>query len=185
MLSVSFDEFESALAAVEAPVAAAEAHGALCGALAGISGFSAADWLADLVPRAGTSTEPEALRSRNLLETVYDETLESLTGADMDFEPLLPDDEESLERRVAALAAWCSGFLYGLGTASVPPPEQLTDEVAEVLRDFAEIARAVVDSDESPESGEASYAELVEYLRAGTQLTFEELGAARDRAERT
>ena len=186
MLSLSFDEFESALAEAEAPLAPAEAHGVLCGSLAAISGFSAADWLADLLPAAATDvrTDPESLRTRNLLETVFADTVEALTGPDLDFEPMLPDDESPLAQRVAALAAWCSGFLYGLGAGKVPPPEELTDEVAEVLRDFSEISRATLDDNETPESSEASYTELVEYIRAGTQLTFEELGAERDRVAR-
>ena len=38
---------------------------------------------------------------------------------DMEFEPLLPDDEAPLEERTAALAQWCQGFLYGLGSGSI------------------------------------------------------------------
>jgi uncharacterized protein YgfB (UPF0149 family) len=57
--------------------------------------------------------------------------------------------------------------------------------VDEVLRDFGEISRAAVDAGETPESNEVSYAELVEYLRAGAQLTYEELAAHRENTARS
>ena len=174
MLTVTFEEVDSALAAIDAPLAAAEAHGGLCGSLVAISGFSAAAWLEELVPASAPEGE-EQLRSRNLLETVFDETASSLASIDMDFEPLLPDEQEPLERRVVALAAWCTGFLYGSGAGGLPDRDELTAELGEVLGDFAEISRATVDSDESEESSETSYVELTEFVRAGVQLAYEEL----------
>jgi uncharacterized protein YgfB (UPF0149 family) len=179
MLTVTFEELEAALTAADAPIAAAEAHGSLCGSLAAVAGFTAADWLEQLLPEAGAGAHE--LRSRNLLETVHEETAESLGGLDMDFVPILPEDAEPLAKRVTALAEWCAGFLWGLGTGDLPALDGLSTEVAEVLRDFGEISRAVVDRDETPESSEASYAELVEHLRVGTQLIFEELAPARER----
>ena len=174
MLTVTFEEVDSALAAIDAPLAAAEAHGSLCGSLASIGGLSAAAWLAELVPAAAPAGEGQ-LRSRNLLETLFDETASGLGSQDMDCMPLLPDDEEPLERRVTALAEWCTGFLHGIGTGSLPPREELPAELSELLGDVAEISRATVDTDETEESSETSYAELVEFLRAGVQLAYEEL----------
>jgi uncharacterized protein len=183
MLTVTHDELAAALAAAAVPAGAAEAHGALCGSLAAVPGLSAAEWVDQLLPQAGPSEV--ALRSRNLLETLFGETAESLAGQDMDFEPLLPDDAEPLEQRVAALAEWCAGFLWGLGTADLPPSAELPAEVAEVLSDFGEISRAGVDAQETPESNESSYAELVEYVRAGAQLTYEELAPRRESMPRS
>ncbi len=180
MLTVTFDELEDALAGSRARVGAAEAHGALCGALAAVPDFRSADWIDDVVPGGGEGTE--ALRSRNLLETLAAETQGALAGLDMEFEPLLPGEEAPLAARVAALAAWCGGFLYGLGTGAAAG--ELPETVQEVMRDFAEISRATVDSDETEESSENSYAQLVEYLRAATQLAYEELTERRAEAGR-
>ena len=177
MLTVTFEEVDSALAAIDSALAAAEAHGGLCGSLALSGGLTAATWLAELVPSTAAEGEEgeEELRSRNLLETLFDETAGSLASVDLDFMPLLPDDQEPLERRVVALAAWCTGFLYGIGSGGLPAREELTADLAEVLGDFAEISRATVDTDESEESSETSYAELTEFVRAGVQLAYEEL----------
>lgn len=178
MLTVTFDQVEAALAAVKAPVAAAEAHGALCGSLVTDGSLTVDVWLSELMPRPLTGAD--ALHSRNLLEAVFAETRAALGGQELDFEPVLPDDDAPLETRVAALAAWCGGFLYGFGLSDRAGRAALPDDVSEVLKDFGEISRAVVDADEPAESSEASYTELVEYLRAGTQLTYEELAAARE-----
>jgi uncharacterized protein len=183
MLSVTFSELEQTLAACDAPVGAAEAHGSLCGALAADAGFDTDGWLGGLL--AEEDAEVEALRLRNLLETLVAETQAALASQDMEFEPLLPADEEPLERRVAALAEWCAGFLYGVGTGGFAPGEAAVPEaVHEVVRDFGEISRASIDAEESDESNEASYAEIVEYLRAGTQLAYEELEAHRAGGQR-
>jgi uncharacterized protein len=183
MLSVTYDELDAALSAAAAPTAAAEAHGSLCGSLAAVPGFAAADWLEQLLPEAGR--EAAELRTRNLLETLFGETAEAFVAQDMEFAPLLPDDAAPLEQRVAALGEWCAGFLWGLGTGDLPGREELSAEVDEVLRDFGEISRAAVDAGETPESNEVSYAELVEYLRAGAQLTYEELAAHRENTARS
>ncbi len=176
MWTVTFEELEGALAAGSAPVAAAEAHGTLCGALTVDASYDAEQWLARLLPEC--AADPDALRSRHLLETAYSETRQALSGDEMSFTPLLPADEVPLEQRVAALAAWCGGFLYGFGS-SLGPAAGLPEAVREVIHDFGEIGRASVGGDEPEESNEESYAEVVEYLRAGVQLVYDELLAHR------
>ena len=182
MLTVTFEDAEAALSAIDAPLAAAEAHGSLCGSLVAVAGLSASDWLTDLVGEV--LVDEDALRSRNLLETLFDETAAALGAQDMEFEPLLPTDAESLERRASALGEWCTGFLFGIGTGGLPPRDELPPEIIEVLGDFGEISRATADRDEPEESSETSYAELVEYLRASTQLAYENLAPHRERAAR-
>ena len=45
-----------------------------------------------------------------------------------------------------------------------------------------EITRAAVDAEQGEESNENAYSELVEFVRVGVQLLFEELSAARQPA---
>ena len=53
-----------------------------------------------------------------------------------------------------------------------------------MVRDFTEISRVEVDGSDSDESNESAYAELVEFVRVGVQLVFDELSpCARRRAE--
>jgi uncharacterized protein len=102
----------------------------------------------------------------------------------MEFAPLLPEDEAPIETRAAALGAWCQGFLYGLGTSSLSDATALPGDVGEVVRDLTEITHVAADSAESLESNEGAYAELVEFVRVGVQLLFDELEPLRRETSR-
>jgi uncharacterized protein len=155
----------------------AEAHGTLAGALCATGAYRLEDWLAEILPEAAA---PGAVV--RLLRSIYDETRAALAGTELQFELLMPDEEEPLELRTEALALWCNGFVYGLGTSGAPDPERLPGEAGEIVRDLAQIMRAGVDECEGQETNEAALAELVEFVRVGVQLVFEELGALRQPA---
>jgi uncharacterized protein YgfB (UPF0149 family) len=55
----------------------------------------------------------------------------------------------------------------------------LPETVAEVLGDLAQISHAGAVGSEEAEVEEEAYAELVEFVRAAVQITYEELGVAR------
>jgi uncharacterized protein YgfB (UPF0149 family) len=97
----------------------------------------------------------------------------------MEFEPLLPDDAASLAERVESLAAWCQGFLYGFGAAGTANRSGLPDSVSEFLADLARISQVGDVGSGTEEVEEAAYAELVEFLRVGVQLVYDELAALR------
>ena len=175
-MSVTYEELEAAPPPSGAPVAAAEVHGSLCGALAAVAGLDTDLWIDELLPEdAPIGT---ALHARQLLETLVAETRGALEGQEMEFQPLLPLDEEPLGRRVAALTEWCAGYLYGLGSGSFTPGA-VPEIVQELMGDVGEISRATIEGEETEESNEGAYAEIVEYLRAGAQLAYEELAAHR------
>ena len=92
---------------------------------------------------------------------------------------LLPGDEQPIDARATALGQWCQGFLYGLGTSAIDDVTRLPGEVGEIVRDLSEITRIGVDGSETLETNESAYAELVEFVRVGVQLLFEELAPYR------
>ena len=110
-----------------------------------------------------------------MIERVFTATAASFGEQGMEFEPLLPDDEQPLNGRANALALWCTGFLYGLGTGQISDLEALNGDVGEIVRDFTEISRATGDDADADESNEQAYAELVEFIRVAAQVVFEEL----------
>lgn len=152
----------------------AEAHGTLAGALCATGAYRLEDWLADILPEGAAAGAAAAQ-----LREVYDETRAALTGTQMQFNLLMPDDEKPIELRTEALTLWCNGFVYGLGTSGAPDPEHLPGDAGEIVRDLAQIMRAGVDEREGLEANEAALAELVEFVRVGVQVVFEELGALR------
>jgi hypothetical protein len=174
---VTYALVQAVLDGLGSAVGAAEAHGCLCGALCAREGYTTPEWIAELI-EAGTNARIDDPSQRMLME-VHQATLEALRSQDFEFAPLVPDDDVALDERVEALAAWSGGFLYGIATGGADGRIVELDEVGEVLQDFSEIARARLDPLETAEAGEAAYAELFEYLRAGAKLAFDELAALR------
>jgi uncharacterized protein len=170
---VAYDDVARALGARASAVHPAEAHGCLCGALCARRDYSSADWLEEVLPGVAAG-HPED----SVLAGLFIESAGALAGSDLEFQPLLPDDV-AIDERVAALAAWCQGFLYGLGSAGTVGRAALPGDVEEVLTDLARIAQAGVTGADSPEEEEDAYVELVEFLRAGVQLVYEDLEALR------
>lgn len=171
MSDIRFQDFEDVLATAGGLADAAEAHGSLCGALCSVSPYRMQDWINEILPDGAALSD----ESSAILERVFTATATSFGEQGMEFEPLLPDDEQPLNGRANALALWCTGFLYGLGTGSISDLEALGGDVGEIVRDFTEISRATGDDAEGDESNEQAYAELVEFIRVAAQVVFEEL----------
>lgn len=173
-------EIESALDGLGIAFDAAEAHGILCGALCVRQVYDARAWMADLAEDAGAPV-PEGAPPEALL-AAQEETFDALRSPDFSFSPALPEDEAPLDDRVAALAAWCDGFLYGIGSGTSGGDIVKEAHISEFLRDLTDIARAELEPGRSAEAAEADYVELVEFVRAGAQLTWDELAGARANA---
>ncbi len=171
MFQVTFPEVARVLRTLQSSVAAAESHGCLCGALCTTQLYPIEAWLDELVPDA----EPEQGDDRAPLRLLFADTVRALRGDEMEFQLLLPDDDDPLVERASALSQWCQGFLYGFGTGQPMAREELTSEVEEVLRDLTHISQASVETGADAEEEEQAYAEIVEYVRAGVQLIHDEL----------
>ncbi len=171
----NYPELQRLLSHSHAVTEPAEAHGTLAGALcASGGGYSLEDWLAEILPEGPVAGDTDiALRG------LYDATVEALIGTDMQFDLLIPDDEQSLELRVEALSLWCNGFLYGLGTNGASDPDKLPGDAGEIVRDLTQISQAGLDANDGIEANESALAELVEFVRVGVQLVFDELGLLR------
>lgn len=176
--TIAFDQVAQALDAGGSTVHAAEAHGCLVGALCARRVYLPAEWLEELLPdEPGRARDPALMLGP--LNDLFEQSRVVLEAGEMEFEPLLPPDAASLAERVEALGAWTQGFLYGFGAAGPLPKGALPDDVAEVLSDFAEVSRAGAVGAESTEDEESALAELVEFVRVGAQLIYDELAGLR------
>lgn len=145
---------------------AAEAHGIITAALCAPR---PPDWQRLLLGGDPAAVSP-SLRSQ--LGLLYEQTAQQLVGIEFDFAPLLP--ATTLAEQVEALADWCSGFVLVMHGAGIDDA-QLPGEAGEFMRDAHEIAEAQLDDDETEETQQREYAEILEYLRVGVQLVYEEL----------
>lgn len=101
------------------------------------------------------------------INRMFESIRSSLIGEDFSFELILPDDDKPLVERAEQLAAWCQGFLFGMGLAG---NQNDTEHHREILKDIQSISQ--VDTQAEGEEDEAAFAELVEYLRVAAQLIF-------------
>lgn len=165
MPSLQYDRLQQVLSALGISQLADEYHGALCGMLC--HGDPRPESL--VFDEINPNPDAQADLARFASSVVKDIDRP-------EFLPLLPDDDQSLDDRVQALANWCSGFLYGLGTGESLDIDRLSEEARELINDFTEISRAGLDgSGEGSEENERAYMELVEYVRVGAQLIYFEL----------
>lgn len=176
MSAPDFWDLERQLAGTRALTDLPEAHGTLAGALCSGSGVTFQGWLREVFPDgvAGAAETP--------MLTVYEWTRHALESGQLEFQLLLPDDDEPVTARATALSQWCQGFLYGLGSNPIPDIEQLPEQVGEIVRDMTAMTRIDVDADESMEDNEQAYSELVEFVRIGVQLLHDELAGVREAA---
>ena len=191
---LDYERLRESLAAAGAVLALAELHGGVCGALCAGGADAARRWLLDSLDdadagaatamhggsaeNAGSSFRPPAAVADDLEELIGTSS-KMLDDPELTFEPLLPSDDAPLAEQVEALAAWCQGFLSGVG--STAPAAVEGDALGEILRDFAEISRAGLSEDEEAGHDQPDFAlaEIHEYVRVSVQLAFEELAPVR------
>jgi uncharacterized protein YgfB (UPF0149 family) len=185
-LSVALDGLDSAMTV-------SELHGGFCGVLCAGGAAAASTWIEECVAEteAAANETEEALVIFRVMEL---ETTRALARADLEFTPLLPEDDSPLDDRVEELALWCHAFLTGLAFGGLTLPEGSTrlsvdsdaaaateSSLEEIAKDFAAISRAGLSAGElsDPADGDFALAEIVEYVRVSVQIVLEEIADTR------
>lgn len=168
---MDYSACRDALERVEADLGAAEFHGTACGMLCTRPNPTPDAWIEEIVI---TEHRPDGRNwSRPLSESV-ESTQRAFDDGNYRLELLLPDDDTPLDERSRALSDWCTGFLFGLGLAGGTVTESLSGDAREVIADLTEFTRIDAEDDGS-ESAEKAFQEIVEYVRVGVLLIYEEL----------
>ncbi|MDE2089828.1 MAG: UPF0149 family protein, partial [Gammaproteobacteria bacterium] len=154
-----FEQIDQALERATAAAAAAEGHGMLCGMLCAAGHVDRGDWIEQVLQEAEAG-DLLAGECRQALSSLYDFTVRRLNDSGMDFQLLLPADDQPLAARVQALGEWCEGFLAGLGLGGMTAGAALPDDVREIMSDLVEIAKISLKVHEGEEQDEQDYAEV-------------------------
>lgn len=157
----------------DAELSAAEAHGVATGMLCLNEHIGCDRWLTELFPNTVSINGEEKL----LLIRLFEETGRLLASEQFEFELFLPDENTLLTEQVAALANWCQGFLYGVGSLSTG--SNWPGNAGEILKDIVEFTR--LDSEAEGEDDEVAFAEITEYLKSAVLLLREELNTRSSR----
>lgn len=179
--SIDHDTLDEALRRCGSSWEAAQAHGLLCSRLAAEGLSVGADWLAQVLESVDKDNAARH-ECEMLLDTLLGDSYRQLAERQSAFELLLPGDPTPVTDRAGLLAHWCEGFLHGLvsGQRNDEVRDKLaTEPLADIIRDLLQITRAEAGGDDDEETNEQAFAELVEYVRVGAQLTYEELAALR------
>lgn len=170
---------EELLFKVDAAMGGVESHGALCGMLCAQGSTEASKWLVHVLGEQESSDALTEVAAQ--LMQIYQLAIEQMNDSSVELELFLPDDEDPLEERVVALSTWCQGFVYGLAAGGVKEDTNLPGDTQELVRDIIEISRIgheSLDGDsnaDAQEQDEVAFMEVMEYVRMGTLLIYEEL----------
>lgn len=176
-VNTQFDDLSALFGRLELPISASEAHGLLCGLLsAQPSAMAKRVWLTELLDAAALT--PGSLGDRvdeiKALDDWFTQVLESLNDTDLNFNPLLPDDNVAVRERTRALGDFCAGFCYGVGLGTAGRNNgKLPADTAELINDFNEIDSTATNNID--DADENTLIELSEYVRVGVLLIIEEL----------
>ena len=160
--SLDYEQTEDFFTSAHIEACPSNIQGALCGLLCSGQTEALTQWAEELfsgLDESDSATQ-NAHQALGALFTRAREEVERAHG----LTPFLPDDDQPLAKRAAALAEWCQGFLYGLGLSGVPE-KRFSRQTRETLRDFSEISLLDSENLEEDEAGEVALTELYEYIR--------------------
>ncbi len=172
-ITVPYRRIDKQLAIFDSDIDAAEAHGLITALLCAAPDSARETWLAELVPEDAAD---DALVKETVKELgrVFDATEAALREDAAEYDLFLPDDEQPIRRRAAAIIHWCRGFLYGLGLSKAG--ERLRSaETKEALQDMDAITQMDEATVEENEESEQALMQLIEFLRVSVQLIKAEL----------
>jgi yecA family protein len=170
---LSYELFTNMLKQHNIIVDASEVQGILCGMLAGGMNIDDQEWiqaLADVINQGDIIPA----KAQTLIEKMFDKVCQEFIEADFALKLCLPDDAMPINDRGAAFVNWVQGFLLGFGLHQ----NDLTScsaEAKEALEDFSDIAKLDEAMEQSEESEQAFF-EVLEYVRIGAMLCFNEMG---------
>lgn len=135
-----------------------ELHGILTGIVCVTEAPTQEQWSLILSTLNVPTLDHDALQ---LLTEEAEDTAHALSEDDLDYIPMLPDDKNTLQDRVFALADWCAGVVLGFGLAS----GHIRSDERELIGHLQDVAAVEFEDSDDDEEGEESYQELYEFVR--------------------
>lgn len=169
-----YGEFSAVLARCGAPQSPAEAQGFALGMqLAGVNA-PRVRWQQELYSDFDPA-DVLAGECRALLDRLFASVFAREEQGQQTITLLLPQDVVVDSRRLGALRDWCQGFLYGVGLGGDISATHESEQMQDLLRDIAEIARLDVDDVDNTRENQSALIEIEEYLRVGVLLLRDQL----------
>lgn len=135
-----------------------ELHGLLTGIVCVTEAPTREEWSQILTTLNVPELSEDALA---LLTDEAEDVVHALSEDELDYLPMLPDDEHLLQERVQALSDWCAGVVLGFGLAS----GHVRSDERELIEHLQDVAAVEFEDSDNDEEGESSYEELYEFVR--------------------
>lgn len=149
--------------------------GRLSAALA-LHDLNAEAWLEEVCLSLGVEQPRDEASAERLLGWRR-QTLDALSGSDLNFEPLLPDELFSLAEQAQGLKEWSLGFLEVVDDAgevdSAGAGKRWSDDLREAIEDLRGLVEIETDIDDSAEN-EGDLFALTEHARMAAMLLYTE-----------
>jgi uncharacterized protein YgfB (UPF0149 family) len=171
---LDFASVQALISTGDVKIHGSELHGVLTGLICAGYSFEDHDYITMMNDMFNNGeTLPNKLRVT--VKLLFSQVWQKILDDSYSFTLLLPDDDDSLIERAHALGAWVQGFNLGFGLQQ-KNNAVYSEDVKEVLTDFADIAN-LSDEIEEDETTEQAYFEISEYVRISALLCFTELGS--------
>ncbi len=170
-LSLRMNKLVAALKVAKIPMHPSEVHGAIIGLVCGGLGTKTESWFPALTDIINDS-QPLPQELSEICIDLHKDAHDRFSDFEFGFTLLLPEEEESLSKRVEALSLWVQCFLTSIAIAQ-PKLNKSSEEVKEVIKDLSEITQIELDVSEDDESEDA-YIALVDYVQDAVAVCFAE-----------
>ena len=180
MSEITLPEYQSIAAELKSAslaVSPAELHGLLVGMLSGGLAINDQTWQPVLFDytNQGMGWPSSALA---LAQSVFQVTVNELTGTSMELSLLLPDEagEEDLFALADGVSDFVNHFISGIGLAGIAI-DKASDEAKEALADLEEIAKLGIDEDDDLGEQALLLEQVIEHVKACVLIIHAEFGA--------
>ena len=180
MSEITLPEYQSIAAELKSAslaVTPAELHGLLVGMLSGGLAINDQTWQPILFDytNEGMGWPSSAL---GLAQSVFQVTVNELTGTSMELSLLLPDeaDEEGLFALADGVSDFVNHFISGMGLAGIAI-DKASDDAKEALTDLEEIAKLGIDEDDDLGEQALLLEQVIEHVKACVLTIHAECGA--------
>ncbi|WP_045371791.1 YecA/YgfB family protein [Vibrio campbellii] len=180
MSEITLPEYQSIAAELKSAslaVTPAELHGLLVGMLSGGLAINDQTWQPILFDytNEGMGWPSSAL---GLAQSVFQVTVNELTGTSMELSLLLPDEvgEEGLFALADGLSDFVNHFISGMGLAGIAI-DKASDDAKEALTDLEEIAKLGIDEDDDLGEQALLLEQVIEHVKACVLTIHAEFGA--------
>ncbi|CAH1215060.1 Putative conserved exported protein precursor [Vibrio harveyi] len=180
MSEITLPEYQSIAAELKSAslaVTPAELHGLLVGMLSGGLAINDQTWQPILFDytNEGMGWPSSALA---LAQSVYQVTVNELTGTSMELSLLLPDEtgEEGLFALADGVSDFVNHFISGMGLAGIAI-DKASEDAKEALADLEEIAKLGIDEDDDLGEQALLLEQVIEHVKACVLTIHAEFGA--------